>query len=157
MRHHPSTLKPKHAVLAIALVLTLLSLALALPVSATQSGMGRAGRIEPRTAQDGIGAGDDLIDRGRDILDDMPMPDAQDGDTSDDHDGNIANDPNGNADDGIANDDIADNGADRDNAHDLSREPMDTAGILPWIIGALVVLAIVFVVLALLPKKRQSR
>lgn len=153
MRHHPSTLNLKHTVLALALVLTLLSLALALPVSAAQSGMGHAGLIEPRTAQDGHGAGDGLIDRGRDILDDMPMPDAQDGDTSDDHDGNIANDPN----DGIAKDDLAPDDATGDTAHDLSREPMDTAGILPWIIGALVVLAIVLVVLAFLPKKRQPR
>jgi hypothetical protein len=152
MRHHPSTLKPKHTVLALALVLALLSLALALPVSAAQSGMGHAGRIEPRSAQDGIGMSDDRIDRGRDILDDMPLPDTQNGDTSDDHDGNIANDPNG-----IANNGMADGGADHDSAHDLSREPMDSAGILPWIIGALVVLAIVLVVLALLPKKRYPR
>ena len=70
----------------------------------------------------------------------------------------IANDPNGNTtEDGhTATDDTS------NPSHDLSREPLDTtpekaAGILPWIIGALVLLSIVLVVLALIPKKRQSR
>lgn len=147
MRLHPLT--KKHTALALLLMLTLLTLVCTLPVSAVQSGMGRAGDIGQRIVEDGEG----LIDRGRDIIDDMPLPDAHDGDTSDDHDGNIANDPNGNEpDSGIANDDVAPGDA----AHDLSREPMDTAGILPWIIGAIVVLAIVLVVLALIPRKRQS-
>lgn len=148
MRHHPSNTN-KHTALLLALTLTLLTLVCVLPVSAVQSGMGRAGDIGRRAVEDGEG----LIDRGRDIINDMPTPDAHDGDTSDDHDGNIANDPNGNEpNSGIANDDIAHGGT----SHDLSREPMDTAGILPWIIGAIVVLAVVLVVLALIPKKRQS-
>jgi hypothetical protein len=82
----------------------------------------------------------------------MPLPDTQNGDTSDDHDGNIANDPNG-----IANDGMADGGADHDSAHDLSREPMDSAGILPWIIAAIVAVSVVLVVLALIPRKNKSR
>ena len=166
MRHHPSKhLSHLAPLAALLLLLSLLPLALSLPVSAAQSRMGRADRVEHRIAEDGERLGEDLIDRGRDILDDMPLPDANDGDTSDDHDGNIANDPGDNKNDGIAKDDIAPNGADdgaSDPSHELSREPMDTtptdgAGILPWIIGALVVLAIVLVALALIPNKRRSR
>ena len=154
MRHHPSNHKNHRTALALVLMLALLTLACALPVSAVQSRMGRTGAAEHRIAQDGQG----LIDRGRDIVDDIPVPELQDGDASDDHDGNIANDPNGNTtEDGhTATDDTS------NPSHDLSREPLDTtpekaAGILPWIIGALVLLSIVLVVLALIPKKRQSR